>query len=59
MDNWIVLIIIIVLGVQIDKKIQNYYKEKGTDGDSVRIFVAGSLIFIFLVIKFFMITSKY
>ena len=59
MDNWVVLIIIIVLGVQIDKKIQNYYKEKGADGDSVRIFVAGSLIFIFLVIKFLMTTSKY
>ena len=59
MDNWLVLIVMIVIGFSVDRKIHDYYKKKGTNGDSIRIFVAGSLIFIFLVIKFFLISSKY
>ena len=50
------MIVIIVL---VNQKIHDYYKKKGTDGDHVRIFIIGSLIFIFLVIKYFIITSKY
>ena len=59
MNNLIVIIIMIFIIGAVNQKIYDYYKKKGTNGDSVRIFVVGALIFIFLVIKFFMITSKY
>ena len=58
-DTFLLLVIILVIASAVDKKVQNYYKDKGTDGMNARIFVYGTFLFIFLVIKFFLTIAKY